>query len=81
MNDILQTIIKCPNCTATNRKDNVNLGSISSDGYVILKRQFGRYTMVMAEEYSIICDCGYFIRIEHGKITASAPTVQNRLGQ
>lgn len=73
MNNILQTIVKCPNCA--NRKDNVNLGSVTSDGYVILKRQYGRMTMIMAEEYSLICDCGYFVRIEHGKVTASAPAV------
>jgi len=73
MNDVTQTIIKCPNCI--NRKDNVNLGSVSTDGYIILKRQFGRFTMVMAEEYSIICDCGYYLRIKEGKVVASAPAV------
>lgn len=72
MNEILPAILHCPNCE--NRKDNVNLGSVSTDGYLILKRQFGRFTMVMAQEYSIICDCGYFIRIKNGKITAAAPT-------
>jgi len=72
MNDVFSTLIKCPNCE--NRKDNVTMGSITSDGYVILQRKFGRHTLVMAEEYSLICDCGYFIRIEHGKVTAAAPT-------
>ncbi len=75
MNDITQKIISCPNCDATSRKDHVNLGSITTDGYVILKRQFGRFTMIMSDEYSIICDCGYYIHVKNGKVTASAPAV------
>lgn len=67
---MLPSIIACPQCK--NRKDYVNLGSVTSEGYVILQRKYGRHTMIMAEQYSVICDCGYFIRIENGKITSTA---------
>lgn len=70
MNNVLPALIHCPNCQ--NRRDNVNMGSVSSDGFVIIKLKFGRHVMVMATEYSIICDCGYFIRINSGKVVASA---------
>lgn len=70
INDQLPAIMHCPNCE--NRRDNVNLGSITSEGYVIIKQKFNRHVMIMAEEYSIICDCGYYIRVNDGKIVASA---------
>jgi hypothetical protein len=63
-------LVHCPNCK--NRRDDVTLGSVTSQGYVIIKRKFNRQMMIMAESYSIICDCGYFIRITDGKVTASA---------
>lgn len=66
-------ILHCPQCKE--RKDYVNLGSISSEGYLILKRKQNRYTMIMAQEYSIICDCGYFIRVHEGRIVADATSV------
>ena len=69
----LPAIIKCPRCK--DRPDSVNMGSISSEGYLIVKGKYNRYTMVMASEYSIICDCGYFIRIHEGKIVADATSI------
>lgn len=70
-------LLQCPNCR--DRRDNVNLGSVSSEGYVIFKRQFGRYTAIMSTDYSIICDCGYAIHIHEGKVT-SALTVPSANG-
>lgn len=78
MNDQQPAILHCPKCKE--RKDNINLGSITSEGYLIVKRQFGRMTMVMSKEYSVICDCGYFIRIHDGRITADAYT-GNRMNE
>ena len=65
---ILPAIMHCPNCK--NRRDNVNLGSITSEGYIIIKQKFNRHMMIMADAYSLICDCGYFIRVSEGKIVA-----------
>lgn len=70
MNTNLPALIHCPFCKE--RRDSVNLGSVTTEGYVIVKQKFGRHMMVMAQEYSLICDCGYYIHITDGKVTASA---------
>lgn len=70
MND--PVLLHCPKCK--NRQDNVSLGSVTTDGYLIFKRKYGRYTMVMASEYSVICDCGFAIRIHEGKVSSGALT-------
>lgn len=59
------------------------MGSITSEGYFIIKRgAFREYSperpslyhtaspiMIMSEQYTVFCECGYAIRIDHGKIT------------
>lgn len=57
------------------------MGSITSDGGFIVKRgAFRDYTnrnfyepssdlMIIAEKYSIVCECGYIIWVDNGKIT------------
>ncbi len=66
MNNTLPALLHCPNCE--NRRDSVSLGSVTTEGYFIIKRKFGRQMMVMATEYSVICDCGYLVRFAEGKI-------------
>lgn len=77
MNNEFSILLQCPNCK--NKKDYVNLGSVSSEGYIILKRQYGRFTTIMASEYSVICDCGYYIRVENGRIIRTAPLPANMI--
>ncbi len=60
-------LLHCPRCKQDN-DSYVNLGSITSEGYLILMRKHQRQTMIMADSYSVICDCGYYIRVEYGKI-------------
>lgn len=62
-------LLHCPHCKE--RRDNEALGSITSEGYFIAKRKYGRATMVMAESYSVICDCGFYFKVECGKIEMS----------
>lgn len=66
-------ILHCPKCKETQQRSSY-LGSISSEGYLIIKRK-QNYMMIMAQEYSIICDCGYFIRVHEGRIVADATSV------
>lgn len=66
MNEVEPYLLYCPECF--NRKDKISLGSITSQGYVILKRKYGRETLIIADEYSLVCDCGYYVRIEKGKM-------------
>lgn len=71
-------LLKCPNCERTFdhqvRRDHTTLGSITSEGYIIIKQKFGRAVMVKAEEYSVICQCGYFVSLSHGRVTSDALT-------
>jgi len=72
-----QSLIYCQRCSQDKRNEGC-LGSVSADGYLIMKRNKGNhYTMVMADSYSVICDCGYFIRIFEGKIVAETPNMLN----
>lgn len=74
------SLIYCPNCRlsqengnlGSNKRDAITMGSVTSEGYVIIKRTLGKMTMIMATTYSLICDCGYFIRVSNGKITHDA---------
>lgn len=74
-------LVKCPQCAIN--KPNAYMGSITSDGYFIVKRgAFRDYdnrnfyhaasdVMMVAEKYSIVCECGYIIWVDHGKITTA----------
>ena len=64
------------------------MGSITSEGYFIVKRGAFRKigenlfdkpvsdVMVIAEKYSIVCECGYIIWIENGKIIHALSVAQ-----
>jgi hypothetical protein len=70
MQTIEPQLIKCPNCIKD--KNNAYLGSVTSQGYFIIKkRSYNEFMMIKAEEYSVICECGYQIHVEYGKITTS----------
>ena len=60
-------LLHCPKCKQ-NGEINTSLGSITSEGYLIIMQKHARQTMIMADAYSVICTCGYYIRIESGKI-------------
>jgi hypothetical protein len=77
-NNIIPQLVKCPQCTLKNA--NAFMGSITTEGYFIIKRgAFREYAnknfyhqssdvMVMAEEYTILCECGYALQVDHGII-------------
>lgn len=73
-------LIICPNCKAkqdkgtlgSKRMDAIALGSVTSEGYVIIKRTDKQMTMIMAESYSLICSCGFYIRVNSGTLQSSA---------
>lgn len=65
-NKIQPYLLYCPQCLS--KEQGVSLGSITSQGFVILKRKFAHETMIMADSFTLVCDCGYYIRIEYGKI-------------
>ncbi len=65
------------------------MGSITSEGYFIIKRgAFREYQnrnfyhnstdiMIMADTYSVFCECGYTIRVDHGRIIHALSFNQN----
>lgn len=77
-NSIVPQLVKCPECAL--KKANAYMGSITSEGYFIIKRgAFREYqnrnfyhnssdVMIASEKYTVFCECGYAIRIDHGKI-------------
>lgn len=76
--NITPQLVKCPQCALN--KVNAYMGSITSEGYFIIKRgAFREYqnrnfyhpssdVMIASEQYTVFCECGYAIRIEHGII-------------
>lgn len=71
-------LVSCPKCKET--KPNAYMGSITTDGYFIVKRGSFRDhesrnfyhassdVMIMAEKYTVFCECGYSIQVESGII-------------
>jgi len=74
-------LVICPNCTKN--KPNAFLGSLNVDGYFIVRRGHFRENrnatykasnqiMIAAEDYSIVCECGYYIHVKSGRIVTDA---------
>lgn len=70
-NDIQPQLIKCPNCIKD--KNNAYLGSVTSQGYFIIKkRSYNEFMMIKSDSYSVICECGFQIHVESGKISLNS---------
>lgn len=69
-NSYVPQLIVCPNC-AKNKARSM-LGSITSEGFFIVRlRTHNDQLMIRSESYSVMCDCGYQIKVEYGKITSN----------
>lgn len=69
-------ILHCPHCKLHNGQE-MTLGSLTSDGNFIIRKQFGKEVMIASETYTIFCDCGYRLRIDSGTIiTRAVPIYQ-----
>lgn len=63
------TLLYCPNCNPAGHY--TSFGSITKEGYITIKRKFGRATVIIASEFSLLCDCGYGVYYNNGTIVTS----------
>lgn len=63
------TLLYCPNCSPGGHY--TSFGSITPEGHGVIMRKFARYTVIIASEYSLMCDCGYVVYYKDGAISTS----------
>lgn len=64
-------LVHCPHCKLHNGVS-MTLGSITTDGNFIIRKQYGKEVMIASSSYTIVCDCGFLIRIDDGRISERA---------
>ena len=62
-------LLKCPNCSTSPHY--TSFGSITGKGDIIVLRKFNRRTIVVAKDFVLLCDCGYSVTYQGGKVTSS----------
>ena len=66
------TLLICPACQVNEFNTYGtyrSFGSITNQGEVIIMRKSNHRTMFIAKEFTLVCDCGYSIYYNHGKIS------------
>ena len=71
------TLLICPSpkhwnpVLKVNEPQEVSLGSINDDGFLLLRNKRHHTTILKSEKYTLACDCGYKVYYEKGTITTS----------
>lgn len=60
------TLLYCPKCSTVEYTN--YFGSITPNGDIIITRKFNRHSVIVAKEFTLICDCGYAIHYAEGKV-------------
>jgi hypothetical protein len=84
MNDKLSgTLLVCPNCRVADMQmygQYRSFGSITPKGEIVVMRKSKRFTIIIAKEFEMLCDCGYYIKYAGGQIsTREYPAAQHEV--
>ena len=59
-------VVWCPKCELQGTRN--SLGSLTMQGNLIIRKRANRETMIIASSFVVVCDCGYTIQINNGRI-------------